>query len=63
MTFLESFWGDQGGAVTVDWVILTGCLVTMGMLVAGTVREGATDLSTGVGVTLTNAEVASLDLE
>lgn len=63
MTYLDRFARDEGGAVTVDWVVLTGALVTMGMLVVNSIAGGVGDLSTGVGATLAGAEVASLSFD
>lgn len=54
------FLQDEGGAVTIDWVILTGSLITMALLVVGGVRSGTSDLSTGTGAQLAAAQVAGI---
>lgn len=46
---------DESGAVTVDWVVLTGAILVFGMLVLGAVADGATDVSTGIGAQLSAA--------
>ncbi len=47
--FLESFWQDENGAVTVDWVVLTAALVGMAIAVVALVNRGAVDTATGLG--------------
>ncbi len=47
--FIESFWQDESGAVTVDWVVLTAALVGMAIAVIALVNKGATDTATGLG--------------
>lgn len=39
------FFHDEGGAVTVDWTVLTGALVGLGLAVAAVVSSGTEDLS------------------
>ena len=51
--FLES----EDGAVTIDWVVLTGFLCAFGVLVATVVTDGATDASTGLGAQVGKLEV------
>ena len=48
---------DEDGAVTVDWVVLTGAIVGLGLAVIGTVGSGALDYSSGIGAYLTAATV------
>lgn len=47
--FIVSFAWDEGGAVTVDWVVLTAAIVGLGIAVITTVANGALDHSTGLG--------------
>lgn len=41
---LTRFWTDEAGAVTLDWVVLTGALVGTGLAVLGTVGGGVEDI-------------------
>lgn len=50
---------DQDGAVTVDWVVLTGAIVGLAIAVIGTISNGALDYSTGVGQHLSIKSVAT----
>jgi len=55
--YLKFFRGDEDGAVTVDWVVLTAALVGLAIAVIAMVAAGATDHSTGVGAQLSNQSV------
>jgi Flp pilus assembly pilin Flp len=50
--FLKAFLRDESGAVTVDWVVLTGALVALGMIVittiSGGLETGANSISDGI---------------
>ena len=61
--FLDRFRRDQNGAVTVDWVVLTGGLLIFGVLVAATISNGATATATGAGDRLGNAQVPQIAWE
>lgn len=61
MSVLINFLKSESGAVTVDWVVLTGSLVALGILVVTTVAGGMTDVSTGVGAQLAAGEPAAVD--
>ena len=39
-TYLKGFAKDEGGAVTVDFVVLTAALVILGIVVAGKISNG-----------------------
>ena len=41
---LKSFMKDEAGAVTVDWVVLTGAVVGLGIVVMDTVGAGIENL-------------------
>ncbi len=41
----QRFISSQDGAVTVDWVVLTACLLLLGVIVAGPISRSAVDLS------------------
>jgi hypothetical protein len=49
-TFIES----EDGAITVDWTVLTGTLVGLGLAVVAVVSSGMEDLSTDISDTLTD---------
>lgn len=58
---VDRFFRDEDGAVTVDWVVLTGAAVGLGILVIALVANGATDRSTGVGAQLSTMKVEPLE--
>lgn len=45
----KSFLADEGGAITVDWVVLTAACVALGllaiMMISGSVRDNGTEAS------------------
>jgi hypothetical protein len=55
-TFLRS----EGGAVTVDFIVITGAIVGLGIAVIANVRAGVTNLATSVETSLSSASVAAL---
>lgn len=55
----ESFIDDAEGAVTVDWVVLTAAIVTLGVAVMLSVGGGTTDLADTVGNTVADYEIAT----
>ncbi|MEP3346984.1 MAG: hypothetical protein ABJN34_10115 [Litoreibacter sp.] len=55
MKYLVShFWGDETGAVTVDWVILAAGVIGLALASMGVVIDGTEDLTGDV-----NAELSS----
>lgn len=44
LDFLKSFLNDESGVVTVDWVVLTGAVVGLGIVVMDTVGAGIENL-------------------
>ena len=44
-TSLLNFWRSDSGAVTVDWVVLTGATVGLGIATAGAIALGTSNLS------------------
>ena len=46
---LKHFLASEDGAVTVDWVVLTGAIVGLGFAVITTIAGGTTNYATGVG--------------
>lgn len=58
---LSRFLSDEGGAVTVDWVVLTGAVVGLGLATTASVRTGVGALGDDIEASLTNATVVSLN--
>ena len=56
MTKFSAFLKDEAGAVTVDWVVLTAAVVGLGLLVFNAVRPAVSNLATGIGTELGNAQ-------
>ncbi len=57
---IQNFWdflSNEDAAVTVDWVVLTGAIVGIGLAVISTVGAGASDFATGVAGHMRNGEV------
>lgn len=54
---------DEEGAVTVDWVVLTGGLIIFGVLVATSIIAGANAAGTGAGDRLAGATVPDVTWE
>lgn len=46
--FCVRFLRDTGGAVTVDWVVLTAAVVGLGLLAASNVATGTTDMGSNL---------------
>lgn len=53
---LRRFLQDTSGAVTVDWVVLTAIIVSLGIVAAANVSSGITSMSTN---TKTHLETGS----
>lgn len=58
-TLPESFIESEDGAVTVDWVVLTGAIVGLGLAVMTSVGGGTTTLSDKVSGNLAAADVTT----
>ncbi|MEQ9041396.1 MAG: hypothetical protein RIE24_23995 [Silicimonas sp.] len=56
---ITKFLFEEDGAVTVDWVVLTGAVVGLGFAVIATIAGGALDHSTGLGAHLDNRAVTT----
>ncbi len=61
--FWRRFWADEDGAVTVDWVVLTGGILIFGILVTAAIIAGANESATGMGSRLSAAEVPQVRFE
>lgn len=55
--FLSHFIASEDGAVTIDWVVLTAALLTLGIVVGYTVSDGAKEMAAGTGAELGAATV------
>lgn len=56
MTKISAFLNDEAGAVTVDWVVLTAAVVGLGLLVFSLIRPAVSDLASGIGNELGDAQ-------
>ena len=54
----KSFFADESGAVTVDWVVLTAALVGLGLAVMSLVSGGIEDLSDDINDGLAGQTIA-----
>lgn len=54
---IRAFASAEHGAVTVDFVVLTGALVSLGLLVITIVVDGVMDTTTGIEAYLLTVEV------
>ena len=54
-TSAQSFSGDESGAVTVDWVVLTAALVGIALTLISTIRAGINEAATDIRNELTSA--------
>ena len=59
LKFIKLFAKDEDGAVTVDWVVLTGAIVGLGIAVLTTVSNGTTDLAGDIDTALEDMTVAT----
>ena len=59
LKFIKLFAKDEDGAVTVDWVVLTGAIVGLGIAVLTTVSDGTSDLAGDIGTSLSDMTVAT----
>lgn len=63
MMTLKQFLGDESGAVTVDWVVLTGATVALAMAGASFLKDPVTNLVTEIAGEMNefNAELTAND--
>ena len=57
LAYIKTFRADEDGAVTVDWVVLTGGVLIFGVIVAAAIADGANHTSMGAGARLADATV------
>ena len=48
LNIFKSFKNDESGAVTVDWVVLTGAVVGLAIIIGTTVRTGINTAATNI---------------
>ena len=56
-SILKSFKDDEAGAVTVDWVVLTGAVVGLGIVVMNTIGSGIQTLGEKIVTDLNNRNI------
>ncbi|MEO9825233.1 MAG: hypothetical protein ABJF50_12525 [Paracoccaceae bacterium] len=62
MNIIRQFIQSEDGAVTVDWVVLTAAIIGLGLVVVTLIASGTTNVSSGVGASLSAATPADLDV-
>jgi Flp pilus assembly pilin Flp len=55
MTMFTAFLKDEAGAVTVDWVVLTAAVVTLGLVVFTFVAPAVSTLASDIGSEISEA--------
>ncbi len=58
LKFFRPFMTDEAGAVTVDWVVLTAAIVTLGFLVMFPIGDSMGLLSESVGTSIGDKTMA-----
>ena len=58
---LEQFLKDEDGAATVDWVVLTAAVVSLGVAAVDTVEEGINALASDIATAVSTKEVDNGD--
>ncbi|ESW59911.1 MAG: hypothetical protein Q27BPR15_14780 [Rhodobacter sp. CACIA14H1] len=57
LNIFKSFKNDESGAVTVDWVVLTGAVVGLGIIISQTMGGSITTAAGNVGAdVVTNSD-------
>ena len=59
LNIFKSFKNDESGAVTVDWVVLTGAVVGLGILVLNTVGGALTTQAASISDQITGTAEAA----
>ena len=57
MKIFQKFLSDEDGAITVDFVVLTAAICTLGLVVVLAFSGGATDLANEVEIYLDNIDL------
>ena len=53
LNIFKNFKNDESGAVTVDWVVLTGAVVGLALIIGTTVNQGVQDAAGNIAGQLT----------
>ena len=56
-TLFREFFQSEDGAITVDWMLLTAALLTLGIAVGVSVSNGAETMADNTGQVLGNADI------
>lgn len=56
---LTTFHGDDTGAVSVDWVVLTAAIIGLGIAALGAIKGGIASLSGSINSYLSSQSIAS----
>lgn len=56
-TMLKTFIQSEDGAITVDWMLLTAALLTLGIVVGVSVSNGAETMAENTGQVLGDADI------
>jgi hypothetical protein len=57
--YASIFLADEGGAISVDWVVLTASIIGLSLAVIVSIQSGAIDYSTSLGNSLSSKTVAT----
>ena len=60
-TRIERFLKDEGGAVTVDWVVMTAAVVGLGVAAVDTVEDGINSLASDIAEAISTKAVNNGD--
>lgn len=60
---LQEIWRDEGGAVTVDWVVLTAGVVGLGALMYFYLEEPIQNIDESTGQALAGVEVQEISFD
>jgi len=55
--YLANFCQDEDGAITVDFVVLTAAICTLGLIIVLAFSGGATDLANDIELALDNIDL------
>lgn len=55
LNLFKSFKNDESGAVTVDWVVLTGAVVGLALVIGSVVRGGINTAATNIASSVTSS--------
>ncbi len=56
--FLAGFFIDEGGAITVDWVMLTSAVMLLSVFIVSLITASLSDATTGIASVIDSATTA-----